>query len=470
MLDDLRSMAESTPPERERHVDLLRAVAIGFVVLGHWLVVAVTEANDEIDGVNALRDLQWIHPLTWLFQVMPVFFFVGGYSNAASWWSHREKGGDTTSWVVDRYDRLVRPAAGLLGILVLAVVVAQAVGADRDLVATGAWLATVPLWFLLAYLAILAVAPLALALHRRLGLLVPLGLVVIASVVDVLRFAVELPVVGNVNYVIVWLCIHQLGFAWRDGRLPPSPAVGWPMLLVGFGALVVMTRWGPYPVSVVTAPGQDEQNTEPPTIAILALAAAQIGVAYVLYRPLRSWLHRRRPWMFVVAVNSMILTVFLWHMAAAVVAVVALYGTGLLPVTDIGSAIWFAHRIPWLAVCAAVLAVMVLVFSPIERSARGSRSGSTVADRATQWMLWATVAALLGGMLGVAVAGPGSHGPLGLPTPALAGVAVGTIGMYLLGRNIRTPQEPDGDGSESDGNVAADERESEGEASDSSSP
>jgi hypothetical protein len=164
-------------------------------------------------------------------------------------------------------------------------------------------------------------------------------------------------------------------------------------------------------------------------------------VAYLLHRPLRSWLHRRRPWMVVVAVNSMILSVFLWHMAAAVVAVVALYGTGLIPVADIGSAIWFAHRIPWLAACAVVLGMMVLVFSPIERAARGSRSGGRLADGLTRWMLWMTVVALLGGMLGVAVAGPGSHGPLGLPSPALASFAAGATGMYVLGRRIRAPHE-----------------------------
>ena len=37
-----RELAEGTPPERERYIDLLRALAIVIVVLGHWTVIVVT--------------------------------------------------------------------------------------------------------------------------------------------------------------------------------------------------------------------------------------------------------------------------------------------------------------------------------------------------------------------------------------------------------------------------------------------
>jgi fucose 4-O-acetylase-like acetyltransferase len=433
----LREAVEKTPEDRERHADLLRAVAISMVVLGHWLVIAVTEANDEIDGVNALRDLQWIHPLTWLFQVMPVFFFVGGYANAVSWRSHRNGGGDTTSWVLGRYERLIHPAAALLGVLVLAVLGAQVAGFDQDLAATGAWLATVPLWFLLAYLAIISVTPLTIAMHDRWGLWVPIVLLAVAIGADVLRFGAELPVVGNVNYVVVWLCLHQLGYSWRDGQLPAVARVGWPLLIGGFTVLVLLTRFGPYPISVVTAPGQDEQNTEPPTVAILALGTAQLGLAYVLRAPLHGWLQRRRPWMAVVAVNSVILTLFLWHMAAAIGAALLLYGTGLIPVVEVGSAEWFALRVPWLVGCALLLGILTAVFSVIERRVIArSRSGDTTSGLATDVGTWAAVVALLAGMLGIAVAGPGSNGPLGLPIPALGAFAVGVLLLTAAGRNI----------------------------------
>lgn len=431
----LRAAVDNTPDDRERHVDLLRAVAIAMVVLGHWLVIAVTEADDEIGGVNALRDLQWIHPLTWLFQVMPVFFFVGGYANAVSWRSHRERGGDTASWVLGRYERLVRPAAVLIAVIAVAVAGARSVGFDEELAGTGAWLATVPLWFLLAYLAVIAVAPLTIAAHDRWGLWVPLGLAGVAVGADVLRFGADMGLVGNVNYVVVWLCLHQLGYAWRGGQLPAVARVGWPLLIGGLAVLVLLTRWGPYPVSVVTAPGQDEQNTEPPTVAILALGTAQLGLAYVLRSPLHAWLRRRRPWTVVVAVNSVILTLFLWHMAAAIAAALLLYGTGAIPVVDVGSAEWFVLRLPWLAGCAVFLAAMTAMFAVVERRGR-SRSGATSTGPIASVAIWAAVTTLLAGVLGIAVAGPGSSGPLGLPSAALVGFAVGATLLAVAGRNV----------------------------------
>ncbi|MEV6958692.1 hypothetical protein AB0M97_05720 [Streptomyces sp. NPDC051207] len=44
----LRELAERTPPRRERYVDLLRALAIVLVVLGHWMVVVVTVGADGL--------------------------------------------------------------------------------------------------------------------------------------------------------------------------------------------------------------------------------------------------------------------------------------------------------------------------------------------------------------------------------------------------------------------------------------
>ncbi|PZM89483.1 MAG: acyltransferase, partial [Actinobacteria bacterium] len=84
-MDRARQLAERTPPERERVVDFLRALAIVAVVLGHWLVSVVEYDSDgRLTGRSALPDLPWAYPLTWLVQVLPLFFLVGGYANAAS--------------------------------------------------------------------------------------------------------------------------------------------------------------------------------------------------------------------------------------------------------------------------------------------------------------------------------------------------------------------------------------------------
>lgn len=85
-------MAETTPASRNRVVDLVRVFSILVVVFGHWLMAAVTFEDGEIVPGHLLELADWTHPLTWLFQVMPLFFFVGGYSNALSWRSARRRG------------------------------------------------------------------------------------------------------------------------------------------------------------------------------------------------------------------------------------------------------------------------------------------------------------------------------------------------------------------------------------------
>lgn len=432
----VRTAAQATAADRERPVDLVRAGAIGAIVLGHWLAIAIIEADGVINGTNALRELRWAHPLTWLFQVMPLFFFIGGYANAASLEAHARRGGDALGWVLGRYDRVLRPTSVLLAVLVVAVGVARLAGIDHDVAATGAWLATVPMWFLLIYLAVLALSPGALAAHRRWGLVIPLALVAVVGMGDLARLGLDLSWVRHINYVAAWAAVHQVGFAWRDGRLPAQAALGVPLAAIALAVLFALTMLGPYPVSMVGVPGQDVQNTAPPTLPLMALAAVQIGTTMSLRDRASSWLQRSRPWLAVVAVNSVILTVFLWHMAAAIAAAVVLYATGILPVVPVGSAEWLVLRIPWLGVCLVVLAGLVALFAPIELKVPASPKGAKIGGGAGPGLVLAGVVSVLGGMLGIAAAGSGEHGPLGLPTWALMAYALGAALLVRAGRRV----------------------------------
>lgn len=77
-------LAAATPASRNRYADLLRAVAILAVVVGHWLMAAVwiDDAGQHTENLlGIVPATQW---LTWALQVMPLFFLVGGFSNAIS--------------------------------------------------------------------------------------------------------------------------------------------------------------------------------------------------------------------------------------------------------------------------------------------------------------------------------------------------------------------------------------------------
>ncbi|MGI5161586.1 acyltransferase family protein [Microbispora sp. CA-102843] len=438
MFTPLRRTAERTPPGRDRHIDLLRAVAIALVVLGHWLAVVVTY-GERVGGDTVLAFVSWARPLTWLFQVMPVFFLVGGFAGAASLGSYRRRGGDAIGWFLSRTDRLIRPTTAFLLTLGGATLLALLTGADRATVTLAVWLACLPLWFLIAYVIVVLLTPVLLALHRRAGLAVPAVFAVGVAFGDAARLLGGPAVLNAANYLLAWAAVYQLGIAWREGALPARPRVAVPMIAGGLAALVLLTVPGPYPVSMVADPGDRLQNTSPPTLALLALAVAQTGIALLLHERGGRMLRRTRPWTAVVAANSVIMTVFLWHMTAVVIAVPALYISGLLPQPPPGSAAWLLLRVPWLAFLTATLAVLVAVFARFERHAIERRGGPYPAPDAGRAGAGTVVVTLAGaGLVVTGLLGAALTGSEGLPAPMLP---VYLAGAALL-RAARSPHRP----------------------------
>ncbi|MEU8256449.1 acyltransferase [Micromonospora inaquosa] len=464
----LRQLAERTPAGRERYVDLLRALAITMVVFGHWSVTVIgRDATGQATGQSALGDLRWAYPLTWLAQVMPVFFLVGGYANAASLTRLRSRGGDAPGWLIDRSARLVRPTSTLLLVLTAAAAVGWLLDADSTRVREVFWFATIPLWFLVAYLAAVVLTPPMYALHRRLGLAVPLALVVLVGLGDLGRLTGP-EELSYGNYLFGWLAVHQLGFAWHDARtVPPSPTgrtappraepdaagpstpdrpgvrrrrlplsrrAGLVFLAGGLGAVLLLTVLGPWPVAMLKVPDERLDNAAPPSLALLAVAAGQLGVILLLRGPAERLLRRTGPWQVVIGVNLVVLTVFLWHLTAAILLIGLLDAVGTLPTPAVDTAAWWAWRVPWLLLLSVVLAVLVAIFGPVEaRSGRhrtGRRTGRGTPARTASAVVGyaAVVAALL-----INSATPQqTPEPLGAPAPALVAYLAGAGVLRLL--------------------------------------
>ena len=85
------------------------------VVLGHWLLTGITYQGGHLSGLDALDYVSWGRWVTLLFQVMPVFFLVGGYANAVSWTAHQQRSEGWTEWVRGRTLRLLWPGDRLRG-------------------------------------------------------------------------------------------------------------------------------------------------------------------------------------------------------------------------------------------------------------------------------------------------------------------------------------------------------------------
>ncbi|MBA2625694.1 MAG: acyltransferase family protein, partial [Acidimicrobiia bacterium] len=219
-----RSLVDATPASRDRVVDALRALSIVVVVLWHW-VLSVTHwnASGRLVMPNPVGDVPFLWLATWVLQVMPLFFVGGGVANLAAWERARERanvedatqrrGGGAGAFLRARLSRLGRPVGVFLAVGAAAEAVARAFGAPSLL----DWgiVVLVPLWFLTAYGAVVALVPLTAAVHRRGGALtlVALGAGVVLADLGRFRFGIEW--LGLATTAFVWVFAHQLGYFWR---------------------------------------------------------------------------------------------------------------------------------------------------------------------------------------------------------------------------------------------------------------
>jgi len=358
-------LAAATPASRDRYVDFLRVAALGSVMLGHYLMAGVLRGpGDQVIVTNSLVEVPPARILTWVFQVMPVFFVVGGFSNATALHSLHRRGGGYADFALSRCRRLLEPTLAFVTFAVLAAVLVEVSGPTNTSVEFALRLIGQPLWFVGIYLFVVAMAPFMLRLHERYGLVIIVVLVVAVAVVDVLRLGFDVPLIGYLNFLTVWLAIHQIGFFYADGRLLRAP-VAWSMAVGGGLAAIALVGLLPYPLSMVSLPGESVSNLAPPSLALLALGVAQIGILVLVRDPANRWLSRRRVWTVVVAANGVVMTAFLWHLTAIVVVNAVLVETGL-PTPAIGSVAWWFGRLLIFPLVVLVLAGLVAVFRRFE--------------------------------------------------------------------------------------------------------
>ncbi len=366
-----KDMAAQTPDERNRYVDFLRAVSILAVITGHWLIVALYYHDGSLNPPGTLLaiqpDTQW---LTWLFQVMPIFFIVGGYANAVSLESAHRRGVGYARWLAARLNRLVTPLLALLLGWAIFAVLLYFWDVSGGVIALASRAALIPIWFLAIYIMVVVLAPATYKAWRRWGFASFWVFAAGGALIDIAFFAADLRWAGWSNYFWIWLSVHHLGYAWRDGRMG-SPARLMSYSALGLLALVLLIFMGPYPLAMVGSPDEGLSNTAPPKITLLALAIVQFGLLLAIEKPMRRMLSGLRVWAATVLINSMIMTIYLWHLTVMVIIVSLAYLAGGLGLGfEPGSSEWWLTRPLWIAVLYAVLLPVALLMAPLERRAR----------------------------------------------------------------------------------------------------
>jgi hypothetical protein len=306
--------AEQTPPNRNRTADFFRAAAITIVVFGHWLVSVPHYVDGGLEFTMLLSVQPWTQYVTWFLQVMPIFFFVGGFSNAASWTSAQLDPAKRRVWQATRLKRLLMPITPLILLWSIFAGVAGYAEIDPATIQGTSQAALIPVWFLAVYIIVTVLVPVTAKAWEKFGLWSVAFLVIGAAIVDFVAFTGGVGWVRWSNYAFIWLGMHQLGYWWFSGiKSKLGPIL---LIVTGLLSLFVLIKLLGYPVAMVSVPGEAVSNTRPPTFAMLAIGFVQVGLILLAKDKVEKWLQNPKPWAVVILVSQRIMTVYLWHLTA----------------------------------------------------------------------------------------------------------------------------------------------------------
>ncbi|MFD5651448.1 acyltransferase [Streptomyces sp. NPDC127039] len=360
---------ERTPAHRDRAIDGLRALALLAVPTGHWLVGGFTlDGDGGLHNASPLATFGALAPASWILQMLGIFFLVGGYS---SYLSYRRRKGSVREWTAGRLRRLGRPVLGVTAVWApLLPLLHYGLGVPGDTLHTASTLVVQPLWFVGVYAVITALTPYCVRASRRLGSWAAVPLIGSVAVVDFLRygpFADGMPSwLSLLNLLPGWMFAYQLGVSWADGRIGRRGA--WLLLAGGTALFAVLLLAFHYPMSMVGVPGVARTNSHPPSLLVLALAAAQSGAAILLRDRLARLLRRPALWAPVVIVNLSAMTILCWHQTAMLAAAVPGSYVGEVPgltaAPDTGG--WVLARLAWMPLFAGLLVAIAKFARPLE--------------------------------------------------------------------------------------------------------
>ncbi|MGN6125818.1 MAG: acyltransferase family protein [Humibacter sp.] len=314
---DIRSEAPQAAPHRpagrDTAVDLARAWCLCAVVVLHALMVGVTVGAGGPVLENALESWSGLAPFTWLAQVMPLFFVLGGFSAFTQWSRLSEHGMSASGYVAIRMRRLLGPSVVAIGAMVVVLAALSMFGMPADLVGIAGFRLSQPLWFLGVYAGTTALVPVMAAAHRRAPVGTVVALVAAVAGVDALRAVTGLTAIGFLNLAFVWLLVQQLGFWLADGRLPRSRSVIAVVVVAAYGTLAVLCTTGVYSFDLLS-------DLNPPCCALVLLGVGQLAL-FELARPTLRRMHELR-WLgaATTAINARAMTIYLWHMLVLVLS------------------------------------------------------------------------------------------------------------------------------------------------------
>lgn len=337
---------------RDRVTDFVKAAALLLVVIGHSLAWFVTPAGTLDNTLNHAPQLWW---LTWVLQILPLFFFIAG-SGMVRLASDR-----TANRYLTRAANLMEPAV-LLFVFALGVSCVLHFAAPVSMQRNLGVLMVQLTWFLGAYMLYVALAPVLAALGKINGVV---GLLAAIATVDWLRLHVN-EGLGWINMVLTWALFAVMGTK-RDVLLNLAIWVKWTGFVLSAAAAAVLVTFGPYSRALITAKGiPGISNLAPPTLVLACAGIAQIFLLMLAWSALEQWLGNDTVWVVVAVFGARAMQVYLHHMLFLVLLVLPFLAAK--SVTEPLTLMWWGQHV----LVFALTLTLVLLAAPGLR--RGSRT------------------------------------------------------------------------------------------------
>lgn len=309
----------ATPAGRDRAIDVIRIVSLVGVVFGHTIMATSTIRDGVFVWSNLLTASTVFQALTWVFQIMPLFFFAGVAASVTSWRPGTSPRAVPAiqpwgGWLLKRCTRLYRPVFYYLafwGVALFALRFVLPVHVYEPVAGISIQL----LWFLGAYVLVLAAVPLLARITTTAQLAAAvIGTYAFIAAIDAVRITMDEAGYATLGYLntVVWLIPGMFGVAYRRGLFPVRSAlvIGFGMLGVNLALLVV----GPYELSLVGIESQHLKNMTPPSLLLAGHAITMCAFAIAAAPAISRCAQRPRVWWLAAIGNSGAMTLYLWHM------------------------------------------------------------------------------------------------------------------------------------------------------------
>lgn len=400
-------VAAATPQGRDRAIDVIRITALVGVVIGHTVMATSIIRDGVFYWENLLTTSVVFQALTWVFQIMPLFFFAGVAASVQSW----VPGTSWGNWLLKRCTRLYRPVFSYLAFWAVALLIAHRV-LPVHVYEPIAGISIQLLWFLGAYVLVLAAVPLLTRINTTGRLVAAVAsLYLMVTVIDAVR--VHDPSWNWLGYanLAVWLVPGMFGVAYRYRLITTSSAVTVGVVMLAVNLALVW--FGPYETSLVGIEGQRLKNMAPPSLLLTGHAIMMCAFAIAAAPAIGRWARRPRVWWWTAIGNSGAMTLYLWHIPALLGVHLAfdLIGLPRYP----GQPHFLALSIVQLTVMVVLVAAVFVALRPLENNPLPYWDGGTVSEPGVR-------SATVGVLLCVA----------GAATLASVGWGLKDMGLYLV--------------------------------------